>query len=255
MKRLFAGVLIIIGVLAAAMPALAQDGINIARAEEIITQTYPGVTIVSIQRMQQNNTTVWEARLADGTLIYVDAQTGEITGRVQAAPPAVVPPGAAPAVQPPFPAPASAGAAGPGLPPVGFDQALSIALGQYPGTSLIKAELEPLEGTRGTGPLTWDMKMSNGMAVYVDAASGQVVQLEPWGGRRGPSGTPVSTPAISLSQALSIAQGVFPGRDFIEIELEVGGRREGYVTVWKVDFGRRAEVVIDANNGTVLRIR
>lgn len=110
MKRLFAGVLIIIGVLAAALPALAQDGVNIARAEEIITQTYPGVTIVSIQRTQQNNATVWEARLADGTLVYVDAQTGEITGRVQAAPPAVVPPVAPPVIQPPRPAPAPAAA-------------------------------------------------------------------------------------------------------------------------------------------------
>lgn len=254
MKRLFAGVLIIIGVLAAALPALAQDGVNIARAEEIITQTYPGVTIVSIQRTQQNNATVWEARLADGTLVYVDAQTGEITGRVQAAPPAVVPPVAPPVIQPPRPAPAPAAAVR-GLPPVGFEQALSIALGQYPGTQLIKAELEPREGTRGTGPLTWDMKLSNGMAVYVDATSGQVVEVEPWGGRRGPSGSPVDTPAISLSQALSIAQGIFPGRSFVEIELEIGGRREGYVPVWKIDFGRRAEVVIDANNGTVLRNR
>lgn len=249
MKRMLA-VIIMIGALAAAVPALAQEGVSIARAEQIITQTYPNVTIVSIQRTQQNNTLVWEARLADGTVVYVDAQTGEITGRVQTVqpvPPVVAPPAGRPAV----PAPAAVRS----LPPIGFEQALNIALGQYPGTALIKAELEPREGTRGTGPLTWDMKMSNGMAVYVDATSGAVVEVEPWGGRRGPSGTPIGVPSVSLEQALSIAQGIFPGRSFIEIELEQGGRREGYAIVWKVEFGRGAKVVIDANSGAVLRTR
>jgi uncharacterized membrane protein YkoI len=246
MKRMFA-IVIIMGVLVLAMPVLAQEGVSIAQAEQIITQTYPNQPIISIQRTQQNNVLVWEARLNDGTIIYVDAQSGEITGRVQA-----------PSVQAAVPAQASVPAqsvAARGLPAIDFEQALSIALSQYPNTALIKAELEPAERTGGMGDLMWDMKMSNGMAVYVDATSGTVVELEPWGGRRGPNGTPVGTPAIDLSQALSIAQGYFPQGTFTEIKLEQSGRREGYVIVWKVEFGRGAEVIIDANSGDVLRVR
>lgn len=246
MKRMFA-VVIIIGVLAAAVPSFAQEAINIARAEAIVTQTYAGVTIVSIQRSQQNNIAVWEARLADGSIVYVNAQTGEITGRVQA------PTGPAlPAAQP---APALSAATAQGLPPVGFTQALDIALAQYPGTLLIKAELEPRERTRGMGPLTWDLKLSNGMAVYVDATTGAVVEVEPWGGRRGPSGTPVGTPAVSFEQAVSAAQALYPNLTFREVKLEQAGRREGYAVVWRIEYGRGATVMIDANSGVVLRAR
>jgi uncharacterized membrane protein YkoI len=251
MKRMFV-VVTVVCALAFAVPALAQDGVNIARAEAIIREAYPGVTIVSIQRGQLNNVAVWEARLADGTVIYVDAQTGEAVGRVQS--PAIVPPAAQPAVVPPI-VPARPQVTGVGAPAVGFTRALEIALSQYPGTSLIKAELEPREGTRGRGPLTWDMKMSNGMAVYVDANTGTVVELEPWGGRRGPSGLPIGTPAVSFEQALSIAQAQFPNLAYRKIELKQGGPREGYALVWEVDFGHRAKVVIDANTGNVLLIR
>ena len=265
MKRMFA-VMTVVCALAFAVPALAQDGVNIARAETIVQEAYPGTTIVSIQRTQFNNAAVWEARLADGTVVYVDAQTGEIVGRIQGAavPPAVVPPAVVPpAVVPPAVVPPAARPAVPaapqisniGAPAVGFTRALEIALSQYPGTSLIKAELEPREGTRGRGPLTWDMKMSNGMAVYVDANTGAVVELEPWGGRRGPSGSPVGTPAVSFEQALSIAQAQFPNLAYRKVELKQGGRREGYAVVWQVEFGRGARVVIDANTGDVLRTR
>ncbi len=259
MKRMFA-VMTVVCALAFAVPALAQDGVNIARAETIVQEAYPGTTIVSIQRTQFNNAATWEARLADGTVVYVDAQTGEIVGRIQggAVPPAVVPPAAPPAVVPPAARPAVPAApqiSNIGAPAVSFTRALEIALSQYPGTSLIKAELEPREGTRGRGPLTWDMKMSNGMAVYIDATTGAIVELEPWGGRRGPSGSPIGTPAISLEQALSIAQAQFPNLAYREIELKQGGRREGYALVWEVDFGRRARVIIDANTGAVLRTR
>jgi uncharacterized membrane protein YkoI len=258
MKHLLA-VIIIIGALATAMPTLAQDEINIARAEQIITETYPGATIVSIQRIQQNNVPVWEARLADGTLIYVDAQSGEITGRVQAATPQ--PTAFVPSVgQQPLttfgrqPLTTTALVAL-DLPAVSFEQALSIAQAQYPGTSLVEAQLEPLDHTHRTGPLAWDIKLSNGISIDLDAMTGQVLGLDTWGGRRGPSRTPIGMPAISLEQALDIAQGYFPSIPFHKIVLRQGGHREGYALVWEVDFGRRAKVVIDAIDGSVLRTR
>ena len=263
MKRMFA-VMTVVCMLVLAVPALAQDGVNIARAETIVQEAYPGTTIVSIQRTQFNNAATWEARLADGTVVYVDAQTGEIVGRIQGAvvPPAVVPPAARPDVPPAVVPPAARPAvpAAPlvgsfGTPPLNFARALEIALRQYPGTSLIKAQLEPREGSYGRGPLTWDMKMSNGMAVHIDATTGAVVELKPWGGPRGPIGSPVGTPAISLEQALSTAQAQFPNLAYRKIELKQGGPREGYALVWEVDFGRRAKVVIDANTGNVLLIR
>jgi uncharacterized membrane protein YkoI len=250
MKHLLA-VVIIIGALATAMPTLAQDEINIARAEQIITETYPGATIVSIQRIQQNNVPVWEARLADGTVIYVDAQSGEITGRVQAATPQ--PTVFVPSVgQQPLTTTALVVL---GLPAVSFEQALSIAQAQYPGTFLVEAQLEPLDHTHGTGPLAWDIKLSNGISIDLDAMTGQVLGLETWGGRRGPSRTPIGMPAISLEQALDIAQGYFPSIPFHRIVLKQGGYHEGYALVWEVDFGRRAKVVIEAIGGSVLRTR
>lgn len=246
------------------------NGVGIAQAETIITQTYPGVVINSIQRVQHHGVLVWEARLLDGMTIYVDAQTGEIVGRVQAPSPSVTNP-PTPRINPPNPllnppnpsvTPATRPAVATGrlstvvgLPAVDFVQALSLAEAQYPGTLLIKAELEPQEHTRGTGPLTWDMKMSNGMAVYVDAETGAIVELEPWGGRRGPSGTPVGNISVNLAEALNTAQGYYPEWGFSEIVLEYGGRLEGYALVWKVKFGRGQEVAIDATNGTVVRIR
>lgn len=247
MKQKIIVFVVTIWLLSLALPTMAQQSVSIAQAEAIITQTYPGAVINSIQRTQQNNVLVWEARLSDGMTIYVDAQTGEIIGRTQAP---VAPVSNASSAQVTRPSVVTVG-----LPAVDFTQALSIAEAQYPGTLLIEAELEPQEGTRGTGPLTWDMKMNNGMAVYVDATTGAIVELEPWGGRRGPIGTPIGNISIDLSEALSIAQGYYPERNFSEIELEYGGRREGYALVWKVKFGRGQEIAIDATNGAVVRVR
>lgn len=233
----------LVGLAAAAlllMPVIAQDLITIGRAEAAILQVYPEVTVIAMQRVEQDGAFVWEARLEDGTLIYVDARTADIIEVVPVSTEPVI--GPRPTIVPPAQPTALSPAPVRGLPAISFQRAVEIAKAQYPDAELVAAGLESGR---------WDIQLSNGMAVYINARTGAIVQLEAWNGDR----SPIEMPLISLEQALGIAQAFYPRRNFITIELERGGRREGFAVVWKISFGRDQEVYIDATTGAVLRTR
>jgi uncharacterized membrane protein YkoI len=228
--------IILLGLLGVSAPT-AQDTVSIGRAEAIILQMFPEATVIAIQRIQQGEALVWEARLEDDTLIYIDLRSGDILDIVKATP-AIAP---APAVatseaRPSRPSPVPVR----GLPAISFDRALEIALAEFPDAELVAAGLE-----RGQ----WDISLSNGIAVYINARTGRIVQLEPWEGDR----APIDVPIISFEEALSIAQAFYPRRNFVTVELEQSGRREGFTLVWKIEFGRGQEIYVDAMTGEVLR--
>lgn len=56
-------------------------------------------------------------------------------------------------------------------------QARQIALGRYPGTRVVDVDFE-----RDYGRPLWDVDLSNGRSVYVDARSGAIVEVESWDG-------------------------------------------------------------------------
>lgn len=226
--------IILLGLLGLSAPA-AQDTVSIGRAEAIILEAFPNATVIAIQRMEQDGALVWEARLEDETVIYIDLRSGQMIEIVKppAADTAVIPPSD---VRPSLPGPVPVR----GLPAISFDRALEIALAEFPDAELVAAGLE-----RGQ----WDISLSNGIAVYVNARTGRIVQLEPWEGDR----AAIDVPLVRFEEALGIAQAFYPRRNFVTVELEQAGRREGFVLVWKIEFGRGQEVYIDAMTGEVLR--
>jgi len=58
--------------------------------------------------------------------------------------------------------------------PVNLQQAVTIALSLYP-----EAEVIEVERTRERGRVLFDVKLDNGLAVYVDSQSGEVIEVEP----------------------------------------------------------------------------
>lgn len=234
MKKILISI-ILLGLLGLSAPA-AQQTVSIGRAEAIILEAFPDATVVAIQRMERDGALVWEARLEDDTLIYIDLSSGEIVETVAATTTAPEPTLTAPEVRPSLPGAVPVR----GLPAISFDRALEIALGQFPDAELVAAGLE-----RGQ----WDISLSNGISVYINARTGRIVQLEPWEGDR----APIEMPVIRFEEAMGIAQAFYPRRNFVTVELERAGRREGFALVWKVEFGRGQEVYIDAMTGEVLR--
>lgn len=67
--------------------------------------------------------------------------------------------------------------------PIDLSTALAQARALYPNAQLVEAELTRWDN----GALAWDIKLNNGLAVYVDARSGQVLEIEPWGRQARPA--------------------------------------------------------------------
>jgi uncharacterized membrane protein YkoI len=249
MRRTILLILLAIPLVLLQAAAAQPPAISIVEAEASVQAVYPGSVVVSLQLITrpQDQLRIWEARLDNGTIVQVDAQTGDVVGRSTSST-APIPP-----VPPMPPAPMSVNQ-GQGAGLLGLNQALNIALTQYPGALLVSAELEPRERSRDRGPLTWDLKLNNGMAVYVDARSGQIVETEPW--RMRGNLNPITTlPMIDLDQALGIARSVIGDRPFEEVDLEFRVPRHNYALAWRVDFGRGARVYIDATSGNILEVR
>ena len=143
---------------------------------------------------------------------------------------------------------------------IDLNRAITIATNQFPDTSLVEAELE-----RERGRLVWDIKLSNGMAVYVDANSGNIVEIDSWdddwdedddwyeysrrNNNRGQNAGS-SNAAISLEQAISIAQNQFPNARVVEVDRDNTRSR----LLWDVKLSNGRAVYVDANNGNIVEI-
>ncbi|MCU0513041.1 MAG: PepSY domain-containing protein [Anaerolineae bacterium] len=174
---------------------------------------------------------------------------------------------------------------------IDLQEATAIALGQYPGAQVVLAELTR-RGPRQSGPQAWDVKLNNGLAVYVDAASGAILELEPWsqarevrggrgrderggpppwagfpGGRRAweaqqgrapaqgvPAQSSPATTAITLEQATAIALAQYPGAQVVLAELTRRGPRQSGPQAWDVKLNNGLAVYVDAASGAILEL-
>lgn len=126
---------------------------------------------------------------------------------------------------------------------IDINQAISTALERYPGTSVIEAELE-----RESGVGVWEIELSNGAEVYVDAASGDVIGFE----ARNVSGdeTMSGSSGTDINQAIAIAKDRYEDASVIEIEYEDEDGR----TFWEIELSNGAEVEIDIVSGSVVKL-
>jgi len=159
-------------------PALAQavpapGGISIRQAQDIALSLYPGAAVVLAELTFEGNVQAWDVKLNNGIAVYINASTGAIletepwqNSRQQGM---LLPPTSTDINAPP----GNMGANG-----VSFEQARTIALSLYPNTTVVEAKLEL---KRSLGVQAWDVKLSNGIAVYINALTGQVIELETWG--------------------------------------------------------------------------
>jgi uncharacterized membrane protein YkoI len=141
-----------------------------------------------------------------------------------------------------------------------MEQAIAIALGLYPGATVIEAELTR-KGGPWDGRLAWDVKLNNGLAVYVDAVTGEVLEIEPIGGGPGGPGEPgepgepnPGEAVITRDQAVTIALALYPGANVLEVDLtRKGGPWNGRLA-WDVKLNNRWAVYVDALTGQVLEV-
>lgn len=193
---------------------IGADGVDLNEARQIALRYYPNAQVIEIELVTENGIQAWDVMLDNGMAVYIHAETGAVIefepweryedgrhwrdddddddddngdgqwreGRGGPPPWAGIPGGrrawenqrGGAGMDEPVGGGNQGGAA-----LITFERAREIALAQYPGTTLIEGELTR-RGPRNGGQLAWDMKLSNGMAVYVDASTGAILELEPW---------------------------------------------------------------------------
>jgi uncharacterized membrane protein YkoI len=194
---------------------IGDDGVDVQEAQSIALSYYPDATVVEVDRDIEGGINLWDVMLDNGMAVYLNAVTGALIefepwnpfGRSWdnderdgwgGPPPWAGFPGgrrAWEASQGEMPGGASnvagdidgtttggtatGGTATGGTATITFEQALEIALNQYPNTTLVEGELTR-RGPWNRGALAWDLELSNGMAVYVDATTGTILEVERW---------------------------------------------------------------------------
>jgi uncharacterized membrane protein YkoI len=118
---------------------------------------------------------LWDVVLNNGFAVYVDATTGAI---VEIEPVRGVNVTLTPVLPDVTAVPTLTGTPSDSA-TITRQQAESIALALYPGATVVRAELTTPPTGVNAGRLLWDVVLSNQLAVYVDATTGQVVEIEP----------------------------------------------------------------------------
>jgi uncharacterized membrane protein YkoI len=142
-------------------------------------------------------------------------------------------------------------------------QAATIALERYPNDTVIEVDFD-----RENGRPVWDVDLSSGLSVYIDATSGNIFEVEradiertgdDWDDVEDwdddvadwDDDMPVAgTTAISADQARQIAVGRYPNTQAFDIDLE----HERGRLLWDVELTNGLAVYIDANNGNIVDI-
>jgi len=138
-------------------------------------------------------------------------------------------------------------------------QAASIALESYPNDTIIEIDFE-----RENNRPMWDVDMSSGISVYIDATSGNILEVErdsqddwddrddqdDWDDDMTMTGTTTGTTAISAEQAYQIALERYPNTQAFDIDLE----RERGTLLWDVELSNGLAVYVDANSGSIVDI-
>ncbi len=142
-------------------------------------------------------------------------------------------------------------------PSVSRAHAEEIAVAQYPDARVLESDLD-----REAGVLVYDIELSNGYDVEIDAMTGEVRfaaldhEDDDWDddrdddGRTGDSGSssPVSEPAITRDEAERIALEQYPDAQVRELSLD----REDGRLIYDVELSNGWDLDIDAQDGTIL---
>ena len=148
-----------------------------------------------------------------------------------------------------------------------LEEAIAIALAQYPGANVLATEHE----TEG-GIQLYEVELDNRAEVEVDANAGTILPAEPensaaddrddlggddaddaWettvvNGQNQPDEIVPTNTGITADEAKKIAEEANPGATALSIDFD----REGGHDMWEIEMSNNAEVEVDANSGTIL---
>jgi hypothetical protein len=140
--------------------------------------------------------------------------------------------------------------------PLTATEAEAIVLEHYPDTSVVLVEREFDDDTQ-----LWDVKLNNGLAVYVNAQSGAIVELEPWQGEwdgidlanfvlpiQDVEPIEVGNGGVDFLQAEAIALRYYPGASVVALELD----DDNEFFAWDVMLNNGMAVYIHTETGEVL---
>jgi uncharacterized membrane protein YkoI len=204
---------------------LSMPPVSLDAAQATVMAEHPGTAIVRVHLQGPVSDPVWRFELmqSDGSRldVRVDAETGLILKTAE-----------------------NGGVTA--LPTIGFTQAKTMVLAQYPGAAIIKAELE-----REDGVLTWKFHLltSDGrlLKVSVDGTAGTVLADREI--KR------VASPTVSLADAKAKVMAEFPGAIIERAQF----KDDESPTVWHFRLittdGMSVRVDIDAETGDMLEIR
>jgi uncharacterized membrane protein YkoI len=199
--------------------------VSLDQAQATVMAAHPGAAVIKVHLQGPVSEPVWRFELlaADGNRIdvRVDAVTGLILRTAE-----------------------NEGALT--MPTIGFSQAKTTVLAQYPGASIFKADLN-----RESGVLTWRFHLltSDGklVKVSVDASTGTLIKDEVI--------KTTAMPAISLAEAKAKVMAEFPGAKIERAQF----KDDESPSIWHFRLitvdGMEARVDVDAATGELLEIR
>ncbi|MEZ4592775.1 MAG: PepSY domain-containing protein [Chloroflexota bacterium] len=141
-----------------ALPPALADGLTVEAAVAVARETQPQQTVTEINLNQEAGVLIYEIALSDRTKLSIDARSGQVL-EIDAA------------GQDNRPRMPLAQGVAPG---VSMSAAIATALARFPGAALVEAELEEEED----GLLVYDILLDNETAVYINATTGEIVEVE-----------------------------------------------------------------------------
>jgi uncharacterized membrane protein YkoI len=206
------------------------------QAQSVATALYAGATPVNVELTTNNGRRVWDVELDNGLAVYVDVNTGDVieVERIGSNDDSD-----------------DIDAPGDTSTSISVVEAQRIATNLYPGTTVIDTDLEFNYGRR-----VWDVELSNGIAVYVDVTTGDIVEIEGDNDMDDDldddddSGNGSSDTTITAAEAANIALTRFPGATVIDTDLGTENGRQ----VWYVDLNNGFEVYVDAITGAIISV-
>lgn len=145
--------------------------------------------------------------------------------------------------------------------PINIDQATAqqTALSLYPSETIVSIERETEDGIA-----VWDVKLSNGIAVYIHSQTGNVVEIERWSGagrnearmamfilpESSPTPIEIGTDGVDVNEAQQIALSYYPDSTILEVTLE----REDGLAGWEVVLSNGMVITLESQTGTLLEL-
>jgi len=154
---LSAALLIILS--ASAFTVKAQGSISLQEAIGIAQALYPSAQVIKTEFVNTATPPYYVIGLDNGRSVFINATTKEIIQITTSVA----------GVQPTVPPASAAGAL------ISAERAAQIALQRFPNAQVRYVELDRFGGRRGV--LVWEVKLTNGYEVYVNAATGDILRV------------------------------------------------------------------------------